>query len=200
MQTLAEELKQARQQLDKKLAAYQLAVSQANEAKRTYIRADNELSDTQTAQRIIAEVSQTLQQQAHTRIAAVATQCLQTVFQENSYSLGMVFDKKRGRTEAVIKLERNGLVIDNPLDEVGGGVTDVAGFSLRLAALCLQRPPMRRLLVLDEPFKAVRGKQYRSRVRSLLLTLADELGVQFVICADHVAYPEFLLGKVVEVE
>lgn len=193
------ELETYRKQVDKKLADFRLASQVASTAKRAYIKAENELTDVKQAQQVIAEVSQSLQQQAHQQISAIATKCLQTIFQENSYQLIVNFEQKRGKTEAKITLEKNGFVVNDPLGEVGGGITDIVGFSLRLAALCMQRPPLRRVLILDEPFKAVRGKHYRARVRSLLLTLAKELGVQFICCVDHVAYPEFMVGKVVEV-
>jgi len=91
--------------------------------------------------------------------------------------------------------ERNGLEMA-PLTAAGGGTVDVAAFALRLAALMLQRPPQRRCLVLDEPFKYL-SKAYRPVVRDLLLDLAEELGMQFIVVT-HDA--EMACGKIVRIE
>jgi ABC-type Mn2+/Zn2+ transport system ATPase subunit len=86
------------------------------------------------------------------------------------------------------------------MEQAGIGQVEVAAFALRLASILLQRPPVRKLLVLDEPFKSIRGKHYKKRVRGLLLMLAERYGVQLILCADVEAYPELMLGSVVEVE
>lgn len=75
---------------------------------------------------------------------------------------------------------------------------EVTAFALRLSALIMARPPLRKVLILDEPFKCVRGRKYRSRVRDLIVELSRELGVQFIINIDVESYPEFKLGKVIE--
>ena len=48
-----------------------------------------------------------------------------------------------------------------------------------------------------EPFRNIRGQEYRERVRDLVVQLAEELGVQFIINIDTDVYPEFELGKVI---
>jgi ABC-type Fe3+/spermidine/putrescine transport system ATPase subunit len=81
----------------------------------------------------------------------------------------------------------------DPLDATGGGVCDVAAFALRVACLMLSQPPKRRLLVADEPFRFV-SEEYRPAVRQMIETLADELGIQFILVT-HAT--EFEIGKVV---
>lgn len=187
-----------RKRLNACLTEYKLATLRQEQARTALIRAEDALTHTEAARVVIQDVSQALQQQAHTRIAAVVTKCLAAIFDE-PYQFLIAFDRKRGKTEAVLKLKRGELILDEPLNEAGGGVIDVAAFALRLAALTLQRPRLRRLLVMDEPFKCIRGKRYRERVRHLLQALAAEFGMQFVICVDHEAYPQFMLGKVIEI-
>lgn len=148
------------------------------------------------AQRILQAVAQAVQQEVHTRIACVVSRCLAAVF-DDPYEFRIAFDQKRGRTEARLILERRGVEFDDPVNQVGGGVVDVAALALRLACLMLARPLARRLLVLDEPFKNVRGAAYKARVRDMLTGLAEELGVQFILNIDLDVYPEFALGTVV---
>ena len=150
------------------------------------------------AQRIVQGIAQTIQQRLHEQIAQVVTRCLVAVFEE-PYEFRIIFERKRGKTEARLAFVRDGLVCDSPLDEVGGGVVDVAALALRLACILLSRPRRRRLIVLDEPLRNIRGKGNRQRVRRMLMKLAEELEIQFLINVDIDAYPEFALGKIVEV-
>jgi hypothetical protein len=146
-------------------------------------------------QQIVQQISQELQTQAHQQIAGVVSRCLETVFPDEPYKFFIQFEMKRGKTEAVLTFERDGVVLDDPLNEVGGGVIDVASFALRLACLLLSRPRLDRVLVLDEPFSNIRGDGNRARTRELLTTLSKELGLQIIINTD---IPEYRLGTVVE--
>lgn len=130
------------------------------------------------AQELAQQVAQQVQQQAHEAIAGVVSQCLEAVFDE-PYEFKILFDRKRGRTEAQLVFERDGEQVD-PLTASGGGVIDVAAFALRLSCLMLSQPPVRKLLVLDEPFKFV-SREYIGRVRTMLEKLAEDMEVQFVI-------------------
>ena len=67
-----------------------------------------------------------------------------------------------------------------------GGVLDVACFALRVASLILTKPPRRRLLILDEPFhflslEGANGHKNLLRARELVHSLAEELGIQFIV-------------------
>lgn len=156
------------------------------------IEAEESLANTQRAREIFQALSKSIQEDVHGRIASVVSRCLESVFDE-PYEFKINFENKRGRTEASLVFVRDELELD-PTSSCGGGVVDVAAFALRLACLCLSRPPLRRLLVLDEPFRFV-SQGYRERIKSLVETLADELDVQFIIVT-HLA--ELQIGKVIE--
>lgn len=187
-----------RKTLNSKLADYRAADTLCKQDRIAFIEAEDHLLNTDQAQQVISFAAQQIQQEAHCRLSNVVSECLSAVF-DNAYTFRIDFERKRGKTEAQIKFIRDGLELDDPLEQAGGGVVEVAAFALRLACMVLQRPPLRRVLVLDEPWKCIRGKVYRERVRDMVLKLANDLGVQFVLCVDHEAYPQFLLGKVVEI-
>lgn len=130
------------------------------------------------AQAILQEVAQELQGKVHGRISGLVTRCLRGVFGDE-YAFDLQFEQKRGKTEATPVFLRNGIVLD-PLTASGGGVVDVAAFSLRLAQMELSRPPLRKLLVLDEPFKFV-SEEFIGSVARLLEVLTEEMGVQIVL-------------------
>jgi DNA repair exonuclease SbcCD ATPase subunit len=176
--------------LSQDLQTYQTAVSRE---KREVRRAKRKLELLIQAQEILQNIAQLVQQKAHSRIADLVTRCLRAVF-GGEYEFKIHFERKRGKTEARPVYVKGGIEI-NPLDD-SGGVADVTSFALRLAALTLQRPPRRRILVLDEPMKFVSEKrEYRERVRQLMEILAEEMKVQIILVTHDKALE---IGRVIE--
>jgi ABC-type Mn2+/Zn2+ transport system ATPase subunit len=186
-----------RKQLDALEADYRAAVKSLKVEQADLMASDDELTASEEARDVIQSVAQAMQQEIHGRVSSLVSRCLEAVF-DDPYEFKIVFDRKRGRTEATLVFVRRGLTLTDPLREVGGGVIDVASLALRLASILLTRPPSRRLLVLDEPFQRIRGVENRKRIRDLLVSLADDFGFQIVLNIDIDAYPEFALGKLVE--
>lgn len=153
-----------------------------------------ELQHITTANEIVQKIAQMIQEQAHQKIAEVVSNCLSAVFDE-PYIFKILFERKRNRTEAKLVFERNGMEID-PMTASGGGVIDVASFALRISCLMLNKPPLRKVLIMDEPFKYV-SEEYRDRVRILLETLSEEMGIQFIMVT-HIQ--ELKTGTVYEIE
>jgi hypothetical protein len=147
------------------------------------------------ANQIIQSIAQTIQQQVHQRISSIVTRCLNAVF-EDPYEFKIRFDKKRGKTEATMVFIRDGMELDDPLTSVGGGVIDIASLGLRLACILLSQPRLDRVLILDEPYKNVRGEEFKQRTKMMLLALAEDLGLQIIINTDVESYKT--LGSVVE--
>lgn len=181
-----------RSAVDRKLAAAETARQVHRREKTAVLDAGRKLETAQTAIAVCQQVAQTIQEIAHSKIADIVSRSLEAVFDE-PYTFRIQFEQKRGRTEAVLLFDRGGMLVD-PLTASGGGVVDVAAFALRLSCLLLSRPPLRRLVVLDEPFRFV-SAEYRGRVRDLLVSLATELDCQFVIVT-HMK--EMQAGKVIE--
>lgn len=143
---------------------------------------------------IVQAVGQYVQETVHKQIARVVTRCLKAVFGKDAYEFRIRFERKRGKTDAILEFVEDNVVLD-PMDEGCGGQLDVAAFALRLACLLLIRPKVRKLMVMDEPFKNINGEEYQSRVGGLLLDLAKEMKVQFIIVTDD----EWLkIGKVIQ--
>ncbi len=179
---------------DRLTAELQLAKQTIKQETTALADANEEVNDLLEVQKVVTHIAQSIQRQVHGRISQIVTRCLGAVF-EDPYEFKIRFDRKRGKTEARMVLIRNGEELDDPLNEVGGGVVDVVSLALRLAHLLLSRPPRRRLVVLDEPFAAIRGAGNKKRTREMLLKLAEELDFQFIISTDIRAYQ---MGTVVE--
>ncbi len=188
-------LSQTRKHVDKLLAQHDHAKRRVKEEKVEFTRCRKHVQDVLQAQGLIQQVAEEIQSLAHQQIASVVTRCLKTVFgEEGGYEFRINFKKARGKTEAELVFVRDGMEIE-PVDASGGGVVDLASFSLRLACLMLAVPKKRRLIVLDEPFKHL-SKQYRPVVRELLMTLAKEFNIQMLIVTHS---QELICGKVIEI-
>lgn len=176
--TRTSSLKAARRAVDEGLQSLRTARAVLARSETDVEAAVVALADAEEAQRTVQIVANGVQQQAQGRIAGVVSRCLSSVFDE-PYEFRIVFEQKRGRTEARLVFVRNDVEVD-PMTAAGGGVVDVAAFALRLSCILLSRPRVRRLMVLDEPFKFV-SEEYRVRVRQLLESLAKELQFQFIM-------------------
>jgi DNA repair exonuclease SbcCD ATPase subunit len=188
------ELDQIRKRLDRKLTVRRDArvVARSNadaaESRKT------EASHLSHAQQVLAELAEGVQRQVHDRISALVTRCLRSVLDEE-LDFRVLFDRRAGKTTARLAFFDNGEEID-PLLGTAGGALDLAAFALRLACLLVGRPPRRRLIVLDEPFKFVSDRgDYRERARDLVEALSTELGFQLVIITHD---PTFEIGKVID--
>jgi ABC-type dipeptide/oligopeptide/nickel transport system ATPase subunit len=169
----------------------QAALSAATE-EAAFKRAGKTLQRTQDAQEILQLVAQAVQQQAHKRIAGVVSKCLESVF-EDPYEFKILFERKRGRTEASLHFVRRELDAD-PLSAAGGGVVDIAAFALRVSCLILHRPRLSKVVILDEPMKFV-SSQYQDAVREMLEQLAEDLKIQIVMVSHN---ENLATGKIVE--
>jgi hypothetical protein len=187
-------LSRLRQLADNSLAKYRLA-------KDTLARERAKLSESQLnhkrllkAQKVAQHAAQSVQEKVHERIATLVSKCIRVVFPDSEYDFRIVFERKRGRTEARLCFVRDEVEVD-PTSAGGGGVVDVAAFALRIACLLLQRPAVRKVVVADEPFKFVNGEEEQERVATLLETLSQELAIQFIIVTDD---SWLKIGKVIE--
>ncbi len=162
-------------------ARYEAATAAVVQEQTVLTTARQTHADTVAAQQIAQQIAQRVQQQAHAKIAAVVARCLRTVFPDDPYEFQIVFDSKRGRTEAALQFMRAGMVLDDPLNAAGGGVVAVAAVALRISALMLSRPPLRRLLVLDETIAHLHNPDAQARFGQLLERLATDLGIQFIL-------------------
>ena len=187
-------LQNLRKNVNTDLASLSLVEKQTKEEKSKLQKLkENSIALTQ-ARDIAQEIAQNVQQQAHDQIAKVVGLCLQSIFDgSDEYDFKIRFDRKRGKTEATLILLKNGHEIEDPLDADSGGVLDVAAFALRLSCIILTKPTVRKLIVLDEPFKFV-SEEFRSNIKSLIEKLSKDFSIQFIMVT-HIK--ELQAGKII---
>lgn len=183
-----------RRRLDKLKAQWLRAKERVREERRALTKAKAELSNTVKAQQLIQRVAAAVQQVAHSRICAVVSQCLSIVF-EDPFLFSIKFEKKRRKTEAYLSFKRRGLEVD-PEDASFGAMIDVASFACRLAEIVLSKPAVRKLEVLDEPFRML-DEENSNRVGAMLTQLCIDLGVQIILVSHN---KRIRVGKVIDLD
>lgn len=166
-------------QLQKIQAQYEHAAQQVKEERTALYEVEDHLAALEEARAVVQVVSVAVQQKVHDRVAGVVTHCLRSVFGDGAYEFRLVFEQKRGKTECRPVFVRYGQEV-HPLRGAGGGAADVASFALRLVSLVLTRPALRRVLILDEPFRFL-SAEYTDAARSLIEELSEQMGVQFIV-------------------
>ncbi len=144
------------------------------------------------AREVIRTVGIATQQQLSYHISDITSLALDAVFND-PYKLVTEFVERRNKTECDLYFERDGNKVD-PLSASGGGAVDVAAFALRLSSIILAKPRLRKLMVLDEPFKNI-SEKYLPNTILLLEGLAKDFKVQFIMVT-HIT--QLQIGKVIE--
>ncbi len=142
-----------------------------------------ELRKHEQAREIVREVGQRTQEQLSVHISDIASMALEAVFPE-PYELAIEFVPRRNKTECDIYFVREGNKV-NPLDASGIGAVDVAAFALRIASWSMQLPHTRPLILLDEPFKHLKGLEPNKRVLEMIHEISKRMGIQIITISDE---------------
>ena len=129
------------------------------------------------ARLLVAEAGKCTQSYLKSYIEEMTTTALQAVFEED-YQFIIDFDIKRNKVEAKISLKLRGEETD-PKDSCGGGVLDIASFTLRVVLWSIENPKSSNVIILDECFKFLHGKM--ENASQLLKKLSKDLNIQFII-------------------
>ena len=118
------------EQAQSRLEGFEEALSDAHEALRS---AEDAVTLWEGVSHELRVLSEAIQYSVYGKIEDTVTHALRFIF-ETDYKCRLVTDQKRGRVEASIIIERDGIRL-NPLKDCCGGVVDVVRFALRLVDL-----------------------------------------------------------------
>ncbi len=85
--------------------------------------------------------------------------------------------------------------IGNTMDADSGGVIDLCSFALRISCIALSKPRLRKVILLDEPFRNL-DVQNRMKIGMLLEQLAEDFNMQFILVTHE---SELGIGKRIEI-
>lgn len=136
------------------------------------------------AREIIREVGIKTQQQLSFHISDITSLALEAVFNE-PYELKVEFVQRRNKTECDLIFEREGVRLEKPKEEAGGGAIDVASFALRIASWSMMTPKTRNVMILDEPFKHLKGETENRNVLNMIREISQKLNLQIIMVSDE---------------
>ena len=146
--------------------------------------AKQSLLDHQKAKEIVRIVGLEIQKQLQYHISDITSLALESVF-DNPYELKAEFVERRNKLECDLKFTRDGHDIDDPMSATGVGAIDVAGFALRIALWSMENPKTHPVIILDEPFKHLKGETANRKVLFMLQELSRKLGIQIIMVSDE---------------
>lgn len=172
-----------KQKLERKKGQLDQLRSDLKKTKGIIINLKEDIKISEEAQTIMQVVAKETQEELEYRLAELVSLCLESVFKE-PYKFVVNFETRRGKTECDLMFERNGKQM-KPIDASGVGAVDVAAFGLRIAAWSLSIPKTRNILILDEPFKHLKGIEPNQKIIQTVKQLSEELGLQIIMVSDE---------------
>ena len=155
-----------------------------SENKNKLRREKRQNSNYDKALQIVKEVGLKTQQQLSHNISDLVTMALESVFTEEPYKFKVDFIERRDKTECDLLFERNDNLI-KPLDASGYGAVDVASFALRIVSWSMKTPHSRNVLILDEPFKHLKGEEANKQMLKMVKEISTKLGIQIIMVSDE---------------
>lgn len=134
------------------------------------------------AKEVIRQVGLKTQKQLSYNISEITSLALNTVL-DSPYDLELEFVERRNKTECDIYFVRDGMKIE-PFAG-GGGAIDIAAFALRIASWSMQYPRSRNVLILDEPFKHLKGEETNKRMLEMVQQISKKLNIQIIMVSDE---------------
>jgi DNA repair exonuclease SbcCD ATPase subunit len=132
---------------------------------------------------IVREVGIKVQQQLQYHISDITSLALEAVFND-PYNLTVEFVQRRNKTECDLYFVRRDEKVD-PISASGGGAVDVASFALRVASWSMSNPKTRNTILLDEPFKHLKGVEENHKVLQMINEISKKMGLQIIMISDE---------------
>lgn len=179
-----------KQKIQEHRGALTKTITDKNKSKEELKKYEQTLIHQEQAREFLKQVALETQKQLEFKISNTVSSALSAVF-DDPPGFEIVFEERRGKTECDLWFIRNGHRI-HPKKSSGLGAADVAGLALRVVSLALSGK-YRNVLILDEPFKHLKGKLENKRSIQLLNQLSKELQIQIITISDERAEREDII-------
>lgn len=156
-----------------------LVQSQYNVTTQSIERLMGRLTNIELAQAFIQQTAKETQEQLKFHIQDMVQNALDIVF-PGAYTFVVDFKPLRGSTVVEMYLDKDGTPMD-PMDSNGYGVVDVISFALRVACWSISKTD--NVLILDEPFKHIRGGP-RLLLGEMVQHISHRLKLQIIMVSD----------------
>lgn len=171
-------LRTAKTQVERWRGQAELLDRQAEETQRAHAALTHDAEIHKEALVILQSLEKKWRGAFEQALATVVSEGLSAVF---GRPITISIESKLARGVASVNITMtDGDVTTSILGAEGGSVVNVVSFLLRVLLTISVRPPLRRLLVLDEPFSHV-STEYRPALCQLLREMAQRLEIQIVL-------------------
>lgn len=176
-------LQQARYKLEQKKGRRDQIQADIKRTREKVRSIKKSLKEHTEARETLNEFMRVLQEKLQTNVSQLSSFALETVF-DDPYQLIIEFIRKRNKMECDLYFkDQKGNRIDP--DHSGGGARDIAATSLRIASWSMEQGHTQNTLILDEPFKHLKGYEANLRALEMLKSLAQKEGVQIIMVSDE---------------
>lgn len=175
-------IKDFRNRLEQKKGTKKQVLERIDNTKLQIEESQKSLRMHEKANVVIREVGLKTQQQLSYNISEIASLALSSVM-DDPYEIKLDFIERRNKTECDIYFVRGDIQMD-PFSG-GGGAVDIAAFALRIAAWSMQSPRSRSTLILDEPFKHLKGEETNKKMLEMVKQISKKLGIQIIMVSDE---------------
>lgn len=151
--------------------------------KNRLVNALKSLESHEQARKVVQEVALKTQEGLQYHISEIVTLAMSGVF-DNPYELVTRFVQRRNKTECDLIFKRDDVEY-SPMDDTGGGSLDVAAFALRVASYTMKVPRGNNVLILDEPFKHLKGQIENRRALNMVREISKKLNIQIIMVSDE---------------
>ena len=183
-------LENTREAFNKKKNTRDYILSEIDSLKKDLASSKKKLVKKEKALLFIEDVAVQTQMQLSEGLQDCVAAGLNSVF-DIPYGFKVDFKIKRGKPECYSAFLKKGRLVD-PMSFSGGGEVDVAAFSARVACLSMA-PQYRKVLLIDEPFLRLKGKDENKRVIALMRELSYRLKIQLIVVNDERAPREDII-------
>lgn len=170
-------LSKYRSYIDQKKGVRKRCIEEIQSLRNRKADAKTNLDEIMEAQRIIQLVAKETQDEIVFHITEIGTLALNSIFDSN-YEFVLNFIEKNNKTCAEI-LFKHGNKLRRPINSSGFGAINIASFALRSALWNLNRT--RNVIIVDEPFRDLKGGNYPSKAGKLVSLLSKKMNLQIIL-------------------
>lgn len=123
-------------------------------------------------------------------VETVVSEGIRLVFGDEDLEFKVVTSIKAGSSAVEFELETADGTVQNIMESEGTSIAEVVSFLLRVLLILAHKPALRKVIILDEPFKGVSAKNMPA-FQQLLRKIVDESGIQVIMVTHDMSHLEY---------
>jgi len=176
------EIQQLRNKLERKKGEEAQLLKDYSNTENKLSQNKSQLRKHEKARELIKQIAIQVQSQLTYNINEITSTAMESIL-DDPYKVELEFVERRNKTECDIWFKRG----ENKINPYfgGGGAIDVAAFALRVAFWSMQNPRTNNVLILDEPFKHLKGEETNRKMLEMISQVSKKLGLQIIMVSDE---------------